>query len=135
MWYWEQTNGRLYYDGLLRGTGYSGAGAGKNNPALQWEENIGPIPEGRYNIEEPRDTPAHGPFVMPLSPYPENQMFGRSGFLIHGDSIKKPGTASEGCIILPRTARQEIWNSGDHTLQVVKVIENPVVDLDGEISV
>jgi hypothetical protein len=46
-------------------------------------------------------------------------MFGRSGFLMHGDNIRLPGTASEGCIILPRDLREAIWNSADHTLEVI----------------
>jgi len=64
------------------------------------------------------DTVTHGPYVLPLTPSLNNQMFGRSGFLIHGDSVVNPGTASEGCIILPRAVRQQIWGAGDHVLQV-----------------
>lgn len=40
-------------------------------------------------------------------------------FRIHGDSIRAPGTASHGCIILPRAIRDRIWASGDRALQVV----------------
>jgi hypothetical protein len=46
-------------------------------------------------------------------------MFGRSGFLIHGDSIIRPGTASRGCIILAREIREQIAASGDADLEVV----------------
>jgi hypothetical protein len=35
-------------------------------------------------------------------------MCGRDNFLIHGDSIAAPGTASHGCIILNRLARERI---------------------------
>lgn len=45
---------------------------------------------------------------------------GRSHFLIHGDSVSHPGGASEGCIILNRTARQTIASSGDNELEVIK---------------
>ena len=107
------TNGAVYH-------GYSGAlPDGVNNPAMQQVECVGPIPKGQYTIEEPRDTEAHGPYAMPLTPAPTNEMFGRAGFLIHGDSIARPGSASEGCIILPKEARQAIWESDDHALWVV----------------
>lgn len=104
------------------GTGYSGFEAGKNNPALQNVANVGPIPQGRYTIGKPEcvDSPGpHGPFVMRLTPDAANQMFGRDGFLIHGDSIVKPGTASHGCIIMGRLIRNAIAASGDHDLTVV----------------
>jgi len=45
--------------------------------------------------------------------------FGRDGFLIHGDSVRHPGDASEGCIILPRRFRERIWTSEDTDLEVV----------------
>lgn len=120
-WVYEQLTGRLSLDGgSIIAIGYSGAGAGKNNPTEENMQNVGPIPEGLYDIEEPFDSPTHGPFALRLLPDTGNVMFGRSGFLIHGDSIERPGEASEGCIILPRIARQDIWDSGDHVLQVVR---------------
>lgn len=45
-------------------------------------------------------------------------MCGRSGFLIHGDSIAHTGQASHGCIILPRSVREQIAASGDDELEV-----------------
>jgi hypothetical protein len=57
--------------------------------------------------------------VLPLNPDPENDMHGRGGFLIPGDSKSDPGNASKGCIILPRKYREQIWESGDRTLVVV----------------
>jgi hypothetical protein len=50
---------------------------------------------------------------------PKNKMFGRSGFLIHGDSFVKPGKASRGCIIMGRLIRNAIAASGDRLLRVV----------------
>lgn len=120
MWTYKQSTGELFApDGSVAATGYSGAGLGKNNPEAQDQHNVGPIPEGRYLIEAPGDTESHGPFVMPLIPAPENEMFGRCGFLLHGDSVHAPGTASQGCVILPRTTRERIWASGDRDLQVI----------------
>jgi len=46
-------------------------------------------------------------------------MFGRRGFLIHGDSKLHPGTASKGCIILPRWARELIVKDGVDTIEVI----------------
>jgi hypothetical protein len=45
---------------------------------------------------------------------------GRTRFLIHGDSIRHPGNASEGCIVLDRAARQAIATSGDNDIEVVQ---------------
>jgi hypothetical protein len=56
---------------------------------------------------------------MPLDPDPNNNMYGRDGFMIHGDSISNPGAASEGCIIMPHFARIAIANSTDKSLQVI----------------
>ena len=44
---------------------------------------------------------------------------GRSGLLMHGDSKEHPGSASHGCVILPRSVREEVWQSGDRDLEVV----------------
>jgi hypothetical protein len=88
--------------------GYSGHGLGKNAPGLEDHARVGPIPQGLYFIGPPRDTPDHGPFVLPLDPCPGTDTHGRSGFLIHGDSKEHPGEASLGCIILPRPIREQI---------------------------
>lgn len=119
MWTYIQSTGRLLDPtGRLAALGYSGGGIGKNNPLQQAIHDVGPIPAGTYQIEAPVDTHTHGPYVLWLSPDEANQMWGRSAFGIHGDSMTRPGSASEGCVILPRTARQAIWDSGDHRLQV-----------------
>lgn len=126
MWLWEQVSGRLYADdGELVGVGYSGKGEHKNNPASQELHNFGPIPVGRYSIGAPVNTMMHGPYVLPLTPDPKNQMFGRFGFLLHGDSLVEPGTASEGCPIQSRDVRVKVWNSPDHVLEVIAQKEQP----------
>jgi hypothetical protein len=124
MWTWSQSEGRMYGPTGLLAEGYSGAGEGKNSPNEENVQNVGPIPEGFYDIEGPIDSPTHGPYALPLLPDAGNAMFGRSGFLVHGDSVERPGNASEGCIILPREARESIWNSGDHRLQVVRQVDS-----------
>ena len=120
MWIYGQSTGDLYGpDGQITATGYSGARNGKNNPEMQDVSCAGPIPQGRYRLGSPFDSSQHGPFAMPLNPDPTNEMFGRSGFLMHGDSLEHPGCASEGCIIMPRVAREAVWASGDRSLVVV----------------
>jgi hypothetical protein len=132
MWTYEQNSGRLSKDGILLATGYSGAGDGKNNPAKQNLHNIGPIPQGLWEIcGPPIDTPAHGPYVLRLEPAPDTVTYGRTGFLMHGDSIEHPGTASEGCIILDRVTRTRVYQSGDTKLEVIsgEVVIDPEIQV------
>lgn len=106
---YEQITGNMFDEGRdLIGKGYSGAGIFKNDPTAQNIPDHGPIPVGRYTIGQPHDSPTHGPYSLPLTPDPTNEMFGRSAFLIHGDSVHAPGTASEGCIIMARGVREQI---------------------------
>lgn len=119
-WTYSQSTGRLKHNGLPQADGYSGWGAGKNNVSMQATSSIGPIPKGEYRIAEPFTHPHAGPYTMRLHPKPGTMTYGRSGFMIHGDSVSNPGSASEGCIILAPTIRHRIWNSGDRNLEVVQ---------------
>jgi len=124
VWTYVQDSGQLFDPaGKLRATGYSGFPPdGRNNPSLQNEADIGPIPCGFYTIGPPEYVAApgpHGPYVLPLDPDAANEMFGRSGFLCHGDSIAHAGHASHGCIIFPYDVRIAIATSGDNRLEVV----------------
>jgi len=120
MWSYRQSTGELISPkGIVVATGYSGAPDAKNNPAMESFHNVGPIPRGRYTISAPVDTVTHGPYVLPLQPDVGNEMYGRLGFLIHGDSKVEPGSASEGCMIMPEAARKQIWLSNDHLVEVV----------------
>lgn len=107
-------------DGKFAGSGYSGAGDGKNNPTFQDVHNVGPIPCGEYTFGEPVNSHVHGPYAIPLHPDIENEMFGRDAFMCHGDSLVDPGSASEGCIIQAREVRVRMWESSDHRLEVMK---------------
>lgn len=118
-WTYSQATGAISRGGMTLGTGYSGHGEGRNNPAMEAVHDVGPIPHGRYSILSPRDTDTHGPYVLPLVPEEGTDTHGRAGFLIHGDSVKAPGTASHGCIILARAYRISVWTSGDHSVEVV----------------
>jgi len=126
-WTYAQKTGELQQDGKHIANGYSGVAAGKNNPAMQQVANVGPIPQGDWTIAGPPvDTRDHGPYVLRLQPALQTETFGRSGFLMHGDSIESPGCASHGCVIMPRPVRERVWNSGDRDLKVVA--ESPVAD-------
>jgi hypothetical protein len=117
-------------DGFLA-TGYAGADAGKNNPAMQDVKNVGPLPRGKYTITGPEcvgtafpcpdchgaTAHRHGPYVLRLHPVQGNEMFGRAGFLIHGSNAA--GTASEGCICIDRASRQLVISEGYTELEVV----------------
>lgn len=118
---YKQSTGELTFNNGSVYSGYSGEqGIGYNNPSEENVEDVGPIPEGEYTIEGPPfNTVDHGPYVMRLVPKPTNNMFGRSGFLMHGDSIEHPGTASEGCIVMNRIIRGLVWDSGDRNLVVI----------------
>lgn len=125
-WRWDQSAGELSRDGVFVSKGYSGNGRGKNNPAMQGVAGVGPIPAGRWKIVRVYDSANVGPFALALDSAdakPGNDRHeptGRSAFRIHGDSIRAPGTASRGCIILPRMIRELIWKSGDRDLVVVE---------------
>lgn len=118
MWLYDQSSGQLFRDGKLISTGYSGNGRGKNNPSLQAARGIGPIPCGNWIIGKAYGSANTGPYTIKLDPGFNTQTFGRSAFRIHGDSIKNPGTASQGCIILPRKIREQIIASKDTQLMV-----------------
>jgi RHS repeat-associated protein len=125
---YDQKTGQMTHvlpDGkrVVVGTGYSGQGTGLNNPSEQYTPNSGPIPQGTYTIESQRDNVTGAghklPGSMRLDPTSDTDTHGRAGFLIHGDNQRGDHSASNGCIILPRPARNDIGGSSDHTLVVV----------------
>jgi hypothetical protein len=121
MWTYSQSTGAVQdASGKCVATGYSGYGAGVNDPDLQNVVDIGPIPRGLWSIGAPRSDEHLGPFCMPSIPHADTSTFGRDGFFIHGDEIGHVGEhlASHGCIILDRATREAIWASGDHILKV-----------------
>ena len=118
-WQYHQQTGKLTRNGRDVGVGYSGSAQGKNNPALEALPNVGPIPRGRYRISPPRLHPTKGPITMSLVPVNHGAL-GRTRFLVHGDSMSHPGSASEGCIVLSRSVRLIMATSGDTDLEVVR---------------
>jgi len=119
VWTYSQSNGELRHNGVLIGTGYSGAGlnssTGRNNSSMQHIANQGPIPTGQYLIGNSYNHPQKGPTSMNLTPVGHIAL-GRSGFMIHGNNVQN--NASQGCIILGPAIRQQIASSADNQLTV-----------------
>ena len=98
------------------GQGYSGTGEGRNNPAMQDIRDVGPTPQGGYNIGPGHYSDTTGPNTMNLTPLPGNNTL-RDLLRIHGNDAAND--ASTGCPIAPPNVRQQINNSTDRVLQVV----------------
>lgn len=131
---YEIRTGRWTLDGVLLGIGHSGTddgdgvlepGEGLNDPSMVAVKGVGPLPPGIYEIGDPFDHPTTGAYSMRLTPLQPDVMYGRSAFLVHGGSL----TASRGCIILPRTVRIAIHESGVRRLVVVATLEGAITDL------
>jgi len=124
MWTFQNSTGRLFSPAqVLVETGYAGGNLGKNpeginNPVYQYTRLIGPLPVGWYTFGTAVEGSHLGPLAIPLTPDPENDMQGRSGFYLHADTIGHPRCASEGCIIMSHTTRQLVDSSTDKRLQV-----------------
>ena len=121
MWIYHQINGAIWHDDKFYGAGYSGNGAGKNDPDMEAVHDVGPIPRGAWTMTQWIDhDPLNGYGVIVLEPKPGTDTHGRAGFRWHGDKLSEPGTASHGCIVQGYTAtRKAVWDSGDHDLTVV----------------
>jgi hypothetical protein len=119
-WIYSQSTGQLCHNGEFITFGYSGIAEGLNNPADQDKPFLGPLPRCSYTIGDVVADGGHlGPYVMPLTPWDENCMFGRAGFYIHGDNQDRNHSASNGCIVFDRQWRTLIATSGDPLLVVV----------------
>lgn len=119
-----QSTGKIFLvqdDGteVLRGIGWAGHSAGKNNPAMQCVKGVGPLPRGWYTIGNPYENPHTGHYTMDLTPDLTNDMCGRDLFRIHGANPTNPEMSSDGCIIQERPVREAIHNSGVNRLQVI----------------
>ena len=109
------------YAGKDDGDGVHEPGEGRGDPSMVKVSEVGPIPPGVYRIRGAERHPTAGNWVMRLEPLPGTETFGRSGFLIHGDSIARPGTGSKGCIVTGLSTRIFIAGKvavGQDTLEV-----------------
>jgi hypothetical protein len=122
-WIFSTTTGDLTQNGTVIGHGFSGYGTGLMDPDLEMVQDVGPIPRGSWTIGPFFDDPEKGPLVADLTPSPDTDVYGRSGFMLHGDTAAdvENGTqlASHGCIVLARSIRELIAASGDAELQVI----------------
>jgi len=118
MWYYSQRLGTLNQDGVYVAKGYAGHPPHVNDPTAQAIHNVGPLPQGFYTIGAMFDSPSLGPDIMALIPDQDNEMFGRSGFYMHGDNPRHVGFSSDGCIIMAHLIRLQVNNSDDRRLKV-----------------
>lgn len=116
-WIYSQRSGILWHDTEEVGEGYAGKQGDCNNPWSDTKVGYGPIPRGLYRIGTAYKHPKLGSVTMNLTPVGHNAQ-GRTAFRIHGDSRTAPGSASEGCIVLPLAVRQSIADSNDKELFV-----------------
>lgn len=118
MIFYTQASGEISIGPVIVGTGYSGFGDGVNNPEMEADADVGPIPRGSWKIVAWHDDyEDKGPCVAQLSPV-DQDAYGRSGFLIHGDNEAMDRTASHGCIILGPAIREKLRAGGQTQLEV-----------------
>lgn len=130
MWIYSIVQGALLHnaggiDRLAAAGCYSGFGPAKNDPTRIREPGLGPIPCGAYLIGAESDNESHGPVALHLLPQTGTEVFGRSAFMVHGDSKQHPGAASHGCIIAPRAVREQMADGHDKLLVVVASLSLP----------
>lgn len=118
-WVYKISAHKFYLNGTyMFDADYSGRPGFSNDSANECVSGKGPLPRGTYTIGTAfyhRRTKA---MTMRLSPFIENEMCGRDGFMIHGNSAAHPRNASDGCIILNLSGRKEINDSNDRILVV-----------------
>ena len=118
-WVYKVKEAKFYLDGTFKFNAlYAGAGGYYNDPSQQCVKNKGPLPAGKYKIGNPFQHTTAGGYVLRLTADSSNNMCGRDGFLIHGDSGSRPGEASNGCIVVLLNHRIEIHTSKDRVLVV-----------------
>ena len=108
--YYQSTGEIKDPTGALVTTGWAGKGIGKNNPKLQDEVGIGPLPQGLYRVGEWEPMrPGLGPMVARLVQI-EGETFGRSGFYFHGAATDPLhyGQESKGCIVVNHVGRVQV---------------------------
>ncbi len=118
MWTYVQRTGEMT-NGVFQFFGYAGHGSGLNNPDMANVKNVGPPPVGLYSLGPWHDAPHLGPCISLLSPV-GHHADGRTALYVHGDNKLGNHSASDGCIILSRPARQAMRDSGDTSLNIVR---------------
>jgi len=102
---------------LQRDIGYSGHGEGLNNRFLQYQPDVGPLPQGEWSVGAGyRSSLGNPTFVLEHQSSMVNQM--RTLIRIHGDNRQANFTASTGCLILSQSARVTLQRYGPGSLTV-----------------
>lgn len=118
-WVYKISSHSFYLNGTYQfDAKYSGKPGFKNDSANECVKNKGPLPRGTYTIGPAFSHPKTKAWTMRLTPYPENKMCERDGFLIHGDNSSGLSDASNGCIVLILPYRKLIDASTDKILVV-----------------
>ena len=106
--FYAVNTGQMYLrageDTLEIDRGYSGYKEYRNSVRFEKAKLLGPIPRGVWTVGFGQAHPRLGPQAIPLE-IEEGDIFGRSGFFIHGENGFVNFTASTGCIVLGRSAR------------------------------
>lgn len=110
--YYAVNTGKMYLrsgeDTVEVDRGYSGYKEYRNSSHYETKVSAGSIPRGVWSVGFGETHPRLGPQAIPLefeSGGEPGAPFGRTGFFIHGDNKLLNFSASIGCIILPRSAR------------------------------
>ena len=118
---YSQSDGTLTnYEVNVIANGWAGHGQAKNNPFMENERSLGPLPKGLYRVGEWQTHPRLGPLAAPLEQI-EGETFGRSDFWVHGPSRNpdKYGQESNGCIVISKPQREIVHNMNPDFIQVV----------------
>lgn len=90
-WVYKVSAHSFYLNGTYQfDAKYSGRPGYKNDSANECVKDNGPLPRGTYTIGPAFYHRRTRAWTMRLTPYIENQMCGRDGFMIHGDSAAHP---------------------------------------------
>jgi hypothetical protein len=118
---YSQRNGRLTLGNDTIGTGYSGRGEARNNPAMQNQPKVGPISTGVYVIMGRDFDPNTREPSIEIWPVPPGNSAGRfpaEMFRIRCETNPPDGGAA-GDIVLPRAAIDRIETRGRLKIMVV----------------
>jgi RHS repeat-associated protein len=94
--------------------GYSGEWScgGQNNPDKQDARDCGPITRGDWLMGEARNRTTTGKHSVPLSPWPDNEIFETNRepntFYSHGENPRTYGNSSQGCPVYHPNARKKL---------------------------
>ena len=122
-WTFEIPTGRYFNpSGAYVSTGYAGNGPDKDNVDSEAIVGQGPLPEATYAMGKWFDDPEKGPIVCHLTPLPGSEMYDRDAlsFMIHGDSLRHPGWASDGCCVADHPTRLAMSTSPCQFIRTVK---------------